>query len=240
MSSRSRDIASAIVGAILSHRLLPGAKLGERELSEIFGCSRIVVRQALIRVADEGLVSIERNRGAFVAQPSLKEALEIYDALTLIEQGIAAQLIDRTKGAHLAELRQQIELQKAALAQGNHQAADEIAQEFHTIFVRLAQNRVIEEMHQRLSRQAKLLRALYRSHFDTCILINDHLKLVELMEKGKLRQAQELITSHNRLVARGYDLDTSGIPQMPLDVALKSDHAAVDKSRSIERARPVQ
>ncbi|MGE0004307.1 MAG: GntR family transcriptional regulator [Parvibaculaceae bacterium] len=223
MSSRSREIASAIVSAILSHKLLPGTKLGERELSEIFGCSRIVVRQALIRIADEGLVAMERNRGAFVAQPSLKEALEIYDALTLIEQGVAALLIERTKGAHLAELRQQIELQSAALAKGDQSAADELGQEFHTLFVRLAQNRTLEDVHSRLSRQAKLLRALYRSHFDTCVLVNDHLRLVEVMEKGRLRQAQELIASHNRLVARGYDLNTSRTHQIPLELALRQE-----------------
>ena len=220
MSGRSRDIASALVAAILSQRLAPGTKLGERELAEIFGVSRIVVRQALIRVADEGLVTIEHNRGAFVAHLTQAQALEIYEAMTLLEQGVAAQVISRTKGSHLSELRQQVELQKAALKGENYGHNSELGQEFHTLFIRLGHNRVVEEMHARLSRQAKLLRALYRSHFDTCALVGDHLKLIEHMEKGRLAAAQTLIAEHNRHVGRAYELDLSNLQQIPLEVAL--------------------
>lgn len=95
MSSRSQAIADILTRAIIDHRLVPGCKLGERELAEIFEVSRIVIRQALIRLAYDGLAQIERNRGAFVARPSMQEAMEIYDALTLVEQGVAAQLCDR-------------------------------------------------------------------------------------------------------------------------------------------------
>jgi DNA-binding GntR family transcriptional regulator len=216
MSSKSSEIAAALVRAVLNQRLLPGTKLGERELAEIFGVSRIVVRQALIRVADEGLVSIEQNRGAFVAQPTQAEAFEIYDALTLLEQAVASLVIQRTKGAHLTELRHQVELQKAALDSGNNSAANLLGQEFHGLFIRLGRNRYIEEMHGRLSRKAKLLQTLYRSEFDTCVLIGEHLKLIEFMEAGRLAKAQELIAAHNHLVARGYDLDSSGLSQLPL------------------------
>ena len=82
MSGRSEQIATTICEAILSHRLVPGAKLGERELSEIFQVSRIVIRQALIRLSEDGLVTVERNRGAFVAKPSLAEAVEVFETLT--------------------------------------------------------------------------------------------------------------------------------------------------------------
>ena len=57
---------------------MPGAKLGERELSEIFDVSRIVIRQALVRLSEEGFVTIERNRGAFVIKPSLQDARDVY------------------------------------------------------------------------------------------------------------------------------------------------------------------
>ena len=78
MSNRSQAIADILTRAIIDHRLVPGCKLGERELSEIFGVSRIVIRQALIRLADHGLAQIERNRGAFVASPSVEEAKNVF------------------------------------------------------------------------------------------------------------------------------------------------------------------
>ena len=49
---------------------MPGTKLGEDEIGEIYGASRTLVRTALLKLAHEGIVSIEKNRGAFVSRPS--------------------------------------------------------------------------------------------------------------------------------------------------------------------------
>jgi DNA-binding GntR family transcriptional regulator len=207
MTSRSQAIAETLTRAILDHRLVPGCKLGERELSEIFNVSRIVVRQALIRVADDGLAQIERNRGAFVAKPGMQEALEIYDALTLVEQGVAAQLSDRLGPAGWAELRQHVERQRQAVAAGNDALADLLGQEFHTHFVRLSRNRVMQEIHAQLIRRTTLLRSLVTANFDYCNLLDDHSRLIDLLEKGRLKQAMELIDTHHRAVVRGYIMD---------------------------------
>ena len=82
--SRALDICNDLQLAILEHRLLPGMKLSEDEVGDLFGASRTVVRAALQALAHSELVTIERNRGAFVAQPSLKEAHEVFDARSLI------------------------------------------------------------------------------------------------------------------------------------------------------------
>ena len=125
MSGRSEQIAATICEAILAHRLVPGAKLGERELAEIFEVSRVVIRQALIRLSEDGLVTVERNRGAFVAKPSLAEAVEVFETLTIVEQGVIAQLGNRPRTSLLTELRGNVERQKTALASGNEQLAGE-------------------------------------------------------------------------------------------------------------------
>lgn len=214
MSSRSQAIADVLTRAIIDHRLVPGCKLGERELSEIFDVSRIVIRQALIRLADHGLAQIERNRGAFVARPSLQEALEIYDALTLVEQGIAAQLSDRLGPGGWAELRRHVERQRQAVDMGNHGLADELGQEFHTLLVRLSRNRVMQEIHNQLVRRTTLLRSLITADFDYCTLLHDHSRLVDLLEKGRLKQAMDLIDTHNRAVVRGYIMDRQVFAEM--------------------------
>ena len=74
MSNRSQAIAEALTKAILDHRLVPGCQARRTRAWRDFQVSRIVVRQALIRLADDGLAQIERNRGAFVAKPSMQEA----------------------------------------------------------------------------------------------------------------------------------------------------------------------
>ena len=56
--------------AIIDRRLAPGTKLSEAEVGTLFEVSRTVVRSALQMLAFEGLVRSERNRGAFVANPT--------------------------------------------------------------------------------------------------------------------------------------------------------------------------
>src|SRR5262245_10967850 len=214
MTSRSQGIADVLTKAILDHRLVPGCKLGEREFAEVFGASRIVVRQALIRLADDGLVQIERNRGAFVAKPGMQEALELYDALTLVEQGVAAQLSDRLGPAGWAELRQHIERQRQAVSAGNDALADLLGQEFHTLFVRLSRNKVMQELHAQLIRRTTLLRSLITADFDYCNLLEDHSRIVDLLEKGRLKPAMELIDTHHRAVVRGYIMDRAVFPEL--------------------------
>lgn len=214
MSSRSRAIADTLTKAILDHRLVPGAKLGERELSEIFDVSRIVVRQALIRLADDGLVSIVRNRGAFVAKPSMQEAYEIYDALTLIEQGVAAQLAERMGPRDWAALRLQIEQTRQAMDCGNHALADALGPDFHTQMIRASRNKVVQEMHAQLVRRTMLLRSLYFNHFDYTNLLEDHSKLLDLLEKKRLKQAMDLIDTHYRAIVRGFVMDDSVFPEI--------------------------
>lgn len=212
MSTRLQVVVAVLTKAILDHRLMPGAKLGERELAEIFGVGRTVVRQALIRLADDGLVSIELNRGAFVAKPSLQEAMEIYDALTLVEQGIAAQLSERLGPAGWAELRQHVARQRQAIEAGNNALADLLGQEFHTLFVRLSRNKVMQEIHAQLIRRTTLMRSLVTADFDYCNLLDHHAKVIDLLEKGRLKPAYQLIEAHHRAVVRGYIMEGSAYP----------------------------
>ena len=183
--------------------------------------SRIVIRQALIRLAEDGLVTIEHHRGAFVARPSLQEALEIYDTLTILEQGVASQLADRLSSAGWAELRQHIGRQRQAIESENHELADEIAQDFHSLLVRLSGNRVVQEFHAQLVRRTRLLRSLYRSQFDYCHLMDDHEDIVGLLESGRIDEAKELIDTHHRRVVRGYIMEGTIHPQMSLKEALE-------------------
>lgn len=76
-----REIEAFVRDGILEGRFAPGQRLVERDLMAESGGSRWAVREALRRIEVEGLVGIERNRGAFVCGISRKEVHDILDVL---------------------------------------------------------------------------------------------------------------------------------------------------------------
>ncbi|WP_341893569.1 GntR family transcriptional regulator, partial [Variovorax sp. YR752] len=66
-------VYEAIYAAVIDHRLAPGARLREEELAQAFDVSRTLVRQALHRLAQDGVVRLRPNRGAQVPEPTREE-----------------------------------------------------------------------------------------------------------------------------------------------------------------------
>ena len=207
MTSKSGKIASILTKAILDHRLQPGEKLGERELSEILDASRIVVRQALIELSESGLVSLQRNRGAFVAKPSLQEALEIFDALTMLEQCVAENLAAHANRTAVSELRLLVQRQRKAADCRNDELAAWVGRQFHRELIKQSHNKVVEEVHTQLSQRAALLSNLYKRTHNACALVNDHETMIELIEKGEAGEVKRLLQTHNLLIARSYHIE---------------------------------
>jgi DNA-binding GntR family transcriptional regulator len=75
---------------ILGGQLIPGARLGEVELAERLGVSRTPVREALSRLAAEGIVEIQPNRGARVATWTVAELEGVFDLRSAIEPQLTA------------------------------------------------------------------------------------------------------------------------------------------------------
>ena len=84
---------------IVTLRLRPGERLSENELAARFGTSRAPVREALIRLVEDGLIEVRPQRGSFVSRISLRamerarfvrEALEAAIVRRAAEQGISA------------------------------------------------------------------------------------------------------------------------------------------------------
>jgi DNA-binding GntR family transcriptional regulator len=76
---RAQSVYNALRRAIIEQALKPAMKLPEDSIGEQLGVSRTLVREALGRLAVEGLVELKPNRGASVAYPTLEEARDVFD-----------------------------------------------------------------------------------------------------------------------------------------------------------------
>jgi DNA-binding GntR family transcriptional regulator len=116
--SRDEQIYQDILEAIVEHRLLPGTRLPEDSLAEVFAISRTGIRKVLQRLALERMVTLRANRGAEVAQPTAKEAQDVFAARQLIEPALMPAVAERIDSAQLKALRTLVDQEHQAQSDG--------------------------------------------------------------------------------------------------------------------------
>ncbi|HET7731474.1 MAG TPA: GntR family transcriptional regulator [Usitatibacter sp.] len=215
------EVYERLLGAIFEHRLPPGTKLGEDRLAAIFGVSRARIRRVLPRLAHEGVVTLEPNRGAFVAKPTVAEAREVFEARRIIEPGIVekvARLADRRPV--VARLRQHVALEKRARASGDLRAVVRLSGEFHTLLADIAGNGVLAKSMRELATRTCLVIALYDKPAMPSCLGDEHAEIVDALAAGEAARGVKLMLEHLGHVERNLDLTTVEESAVDLETAL--------------------
>ncbi|WP_370285678.1 GntR family transcriptional regulator [Phaeobacter sp. B1627] len=219
-TSQAETVASELTLAIHQHRVLPGTKLGEDDLAEIYGVSRTIIRAALQSLAHHQLVEIRRNRGAFVAQPSIREAHEVFEARVLLEPGVARRAAERTKPDDLALLQRHIQDEHAALASGDRGAALHLSGLFHIEIARIADHETLAGFVEILIARSSLIIALYWRRESALCEKHAHHALLEALRSGDGVAAEELMHSHLVDLHSALDLRERPKPARSLKEAL--------------------
>lgn len=192
----SHHIAARISQAIHEHRLVPGTKLSEEEVAATFDVSRTIVRAALQRLAHDRLVELKRNRGAFVAQPTVREAREVFEARALLEPRTAHSAATRAGPADIASLRRHIDEEHAAMDQGDAGRALYLSGLFHIEIARIADQTTIAAFISQLIARSSLIIALYWERRRALCESHSHHALLQAFEAKDGPRAEELMTSH--------------------------------------------
>jgi len=203
---RALAICLALQKAILEHRLRPGMKLSEDEVGEIFGASRTVVRAALHALAHSGLVAIERNRGAFVSRPSIREAHEVFEARALIEPRVAGMAARAVTPVQLETLKAHMAAEHAALAAGEMGKSLALSGQFHIAVAEIADQQVLSAIIRQLISRSSLIIALYWKRPDTACESHSHDALLAAMAAQDAPAAGEIMKSHIVDLHSGLDL----------------------------------
>ncbi len=176
-------IYNKIHRAIAERRLLPGSRLIEDQLAEVFGVSRMRIRWVLQSLARDKVVTLHRNRGATVAKPTVKEAKEVFAARRLIEGALAREVVRATDEKALKKLRAHIK--KEIAAEKSHDRAMELrtSHEFHTLLAEIVGNGVLVDFLSELMARSALITAIFeRPDVSVCSHFT-HAKLIELIEQ---------------------------------------------------------
>lgn len=155
------EIHQRFIEAIIDQRLLPGTKLVEDKLGQAFGVSRTRVRQVLIRLAQEQVVTLEPNKGATVAQPSIEDAREVFEARALVEAVLVGRFIERATPADLQALEACIEAEEEARREGDQAAALRLSGRFHLMIAEVAGHQTFARMLAMLISRTSLILMSY-------------------------------------------------------------------------------
>jgi DNA-binding GntR family transcriptional regulator len=181
--SPESQIYLKIHAAIAGHRLQPGSRLVEDQLSEVFGVSRMRIRSVLHSLARDKVVTLQRNRGAVVAYPTVQEAKEVFAARRLIEVALARDVVRAADDKALKRLKAHIK--KEEQGERSHDRALELraSHEFHTLLAEIVGNRVIIEFLRELMARSSLITAIYeRPNVSTCSHLA-HAHLIKCIER---------------------------------------------------------
>jgi DNA-binding GntR family transcriptional regulator len=190
------EIYEKVYTAILEHRLHPGTKLVEERLAEIFGVSRARVREVLARLAHEQVVEVIPQRGAYVARPTIEQAMDVFEARRLIEPALLRRLIETLTPERVARLRQHVALEQDARRCEDKRAIVRLSGEFHTLLAEQAGNTALARQMRELSSLTCLVIFLYDAPTATSCRDDEHAQIVEAIAHRDVARAQALMLEH--------------------------------------------
>jgi len=187
--SRSQAVHRALKRAIIDQALPPGSKLPEDSIGERMGVSRTLVREALLRLSQEGLVELRPNKGAVVARPSLEEGRDLFLERLVVEtlSGNLTQDQINMLSAHIAA---------EEIAEPQHATSIRLAGEFHALLAQITNNASLIRYVNELVARSSLILALYgRPHSSECA-VSEHRDLLDKLIAGHTAEAVALMTHH--------------------------------------------
>ncbi len=165
-------------------------------MRQIFSVSRDRIRKVFARLAYDGLVTIEPNRGASVTKPSVNEARELFAARRGIEAAILAALVPRFGASEKRVLAAHIGEEHAAAAERDYERMIALSGEFHLKLAQIAENRPLEKfLRELITRESLVIQAYERPGNPSCSA-DEHQSILDALVRKDVETATVLMAEH--------------------------------------------
>lgn len=190
---------------IVELKLEPGSPIDELQLSKRFSLSRTPIREALVRLAAEGLITALPNRATIVSSIDFLNLPQFFDALTLMYR-VTTRLAATN---HRAEDIERIGALQAAFAQAV-ETKDALAmistnRDFHLEIARAGRNRYYTELFTQLLDEGRRILRLYYSSFDDVLprqYVTEHEDIIAAIGARDIETADRLARDHAAQIVR--------------------------------------
>jgi len=189
-------------------RIAPGADVDEASLENRFGVSRTPVREALIRLASDGLIRLLPNRGARVTEIDISELPEIFAALDLCQRVTIRLAALRRNADDLANLRKFNASFLEAAQLGDHERMGEHNKEFHAAIADACRNRYFAGLYTSLlAISLRLARVVFAyapmsgepAEQYYLEIVRQHGEMIHAIETSDVEKADMLARTHTDL-----------------------------------------
>ena len=189
----------------LKHKILTGeiisqTRLMEIDLSEKMNVSRTPIREAIKRLADDGLVKVEPRRGAYVANISIKDMLDVFEVREDMEgfvAKLAAQRITDDEKQHLRSIAREYE--QAIEKADDKETIIELDEKFHNFIVQCSGNETLSELVKYVQELSLRFRYLYYDDFSLYeSTAEQHNRIMEAINAGRDEEARSEADAHVR------------------------------------------
>ncbi|RSM46758.1 GntR family transcriptional regulator [Amycolatopsis balhimycina DSM 5908] len=181
--------------AIVDGTLPSGASLRDGDLADQLGLSKAPVREALRRLAEEGLVDSKPQSYTRVSDVMSRDVLDAREIVRVLHEFAVRQAVPKCRPDDLAAMRAANDRFAAAIEAGDAAAAVKADDDLHDIPVRLAGNAAVAAT---LDRYTPLLRRLEHARFSSALAWNSverHTRLIDALEKRDTDEAVSVIST---------------------------------------------
>ena len=175
---------------IISGELKPKARIRINEMSEALGISRTPVREAILRLEDEGLILSKANRWTMVAPINIDETLNIYPIISSLEQLALKIGFSNINDEVIEELENINENIKKIQSKKNHIKILELDQAFHKEIIDLAHNSEIDSLLDGLKRKVSRVDIyFFENDSHKMSSFDEHAEIIKYLKKKDLEKA---------------------------------------------------
>ncbi|MDQ2736618.1 MAG: phosphonate utilization associated transcriptional regulator [Pseudomonadota bacterium] len=196
-SSLSSVVQSELERMILSGELPPGEKLTEVALATRLGVSRGPLREAFRMLEEAGLVRTEKNRGVFVRDLPVEEAIEIFELRAAMDELVGRRLAANIAPAALKEIRALVDQMEQSVKAKDAPAYHLLNMRFHDRLVELAGNSKLTAVYRKLIKELSLFRRLNLADGGLMpISVGEHRQIVKAIASGDEQAAGRAMFEH--------------------------------------------
>lgn len=196
-SSLSSVVQGELERMILQGELAPGAKLTEMALATRLGVSRGPLREAFRMLEEAGLVRTEKNRGVFVRDIPIAEAVEIFDLRAAMDELVGRRLAEHITPAQLKEVKAMVDAMERAVKADDARGYHLLNLQFHDRLVEMAGNSKLTAIYRKLIKELSLFRRLNLADgWLLPISAGEHRAIVKAIASGDAEAAGKAMFDH--------------------------------------------